>query len=177
MQIPPHAQSISAPPLFTVEFTFPVKDFQSDWKQCSLLANYIAEYTAYQFDQQERAENIVSTIANELLESIVYLAPSYSDLIIRVVQTEDGLQINTSHLIQPELISPYTEFLKDITSDRTDQPYLNLLTTIDMPEHYFNQLGLMMVSHDFGVQIVRLPLSHPERICTRLIIPNKEFQV
>ncbi len=176
MPTSPHAQSASAPPLFTVELTFPVQSFQSDWKQCSLLANYIAEYAAYQFDQQERAENIVSTIANELLESIVCLAPSHSDLIVRVEQNEAGLHINTSHLIQPELISPYTKFLEVLTSETSDQSYLNLLTTLEMPDYYFNQLGLMMVSHDFGATIVRRPLSHPERICTQLFIPNEEFQ-
>jgi hypothetical protein len=79
---PPHPDQAS--PQFAIELTFPVHEFQQDWKQCSLLANYIAEYTAYQFDQQERAENIISTIANELLEAIVCLAPDESDLFLHL---------------------------------------------------------------------------------------------
>lgn len=164
------------PPLFTIELTFPIQDFQTNWKQCSLLANYIAEYTAYQFEQQERAENIISTITNELLEAVVSLAPAQSDLVIRVEQQETGLQLYTSHLIHSELISPYTEFLEELMLDDADESYLNLLTTAEKPEQYFNQLGLMMVSHDFGANIARVPQCQTDRICTQLFIPNEEFQ-
>jgi hypothetical protein len=176
MQTSPHAQFTSVPPLFTVELTFPVQSFQSDWKQCSLLANYIAEYTAYQFDQQERAENIVSTIANELLEAIVYLAPAQSDLIIHIEQQEDGLQLKTSHLVRENLMPPYVQFLEELESGISDEPYLNLLTVAETTDHYFNQLGLMMVSHDFGARIARMPTMQPDRICTQLFIANEEFQ-
>jgi hypothetical protein len=176
MQTPSHPQSVSDPPLFAIELTFPVHDFQSDWKQCSLLANYIAEYTSYQFEQQERAENIISTVTNELLEAIVYLAPTQSDIIICVKHHETGLQLNTSHFVHAELIDAYTTFLAELEPNGTDEPYLNLLTNADTPDRYFNQLGLMMLSHDFGAHIVRVPSIQPERICTRLFIPNEEFQ-
>ncbi len=172
----PQPQTASTPPLFAIELTFPVHDFQSDWKQCSLLANYIAEYTAYQFEQQERAENIVSTITNELLEAVVYLAPAQSDLIIHLEQLTDGLQLKSSHLVRSDLIPPYIEFLKELEPGIADEPYLNLLTTAEKSEHYFNQLGLMMVSHDFGAHIARMPTMQPDRICTQLFISNEEFQ-
>lgn len=172
--LPPQPDPSTA--LFAIELTFPVDEFQMDWKQCSLLANYIAEYTAYQFDQQERAENIVSTIANELLEAIVYLAPAQSDLIIHLEQHEDGLQLKASHLVQENLISPYVEFLEELKPGVADEPYLNLLTTSESTEHYFNQLGLMMISHDFGAHIARMPTMQPNRICTQLFISNEEFQ-
>ena len=175
MQTPPYPK-IASPPLFAIELTFPARDFQSDWKQCSLLANYIAEYTAYQFEQQERAENIISTITNELLEAIVYLAPPQSDLIIRVEQQETGLQLNSSHLVHAELIAPYTEFLEELSPDSADAPYLRLLTAPETPDRYFNQLGLMMLSHDFGARLARIPQSQTDRVCTQLFIPNEEFQ-
>lgn len=176
MQIAPDAQSTSVPPLFTVEFIFPVQSFQSDWKQCSLLANYIAEYTAYQFEQQERAENIVSTIANELLETIVHLAPAQSDLVIHLEQIEAGLQLKASHLVQETLLPPYIQFLEELEPGIADEPYLNLLTSSEPTDNYFNQLGLMMVSHDFGARIARMPTRQPHRICTQLFIANEEFQ-
>ncbi|MBE2220023.1 MAG: hypothetical protein IAF02_00700 [Anaerolineae bacterium] len=172
--LPPQSDSSTA--LFAIELTFPIDEFQQDWKQCSLLANYIAEYTAYQFDQQERAENIVSTITNELLEAIVYLAPTQSDLIIHLEQLEDGLQLKTSHLVRENLIAPYIKFLEELKLGVADEPYLNLLTSPEPSDHYFNQLGLMMISHDFGAQIVRLPTMQPDRFCTQLFIANEEFQ-
>lgn len=161
---------------FAIELTFPVDEFQRDWKQCSLLANYIAEYTAYQFAQQERAENIVSTITNELLEAIVYLAPAQSNLVIQLEQIEDGLQLKASHLVQETLLPPYVQFLEEIEPGIADELYLKLLTTAEPTDHYFNQLGLMMISHDFGARIARMPTLQPDRICTQLFIANEEFQ-
>lgn len=169
-------QSDPMPPPFAIELSFPVQEFQKDWKQCSLLANYIAEYTAYQFEQQERAENIVSTITNELLEAVVTLAPAQSDLIIHLEQQNEGLQIKTSHLVQEDLFSPYVKFLEELEPGIADEPYLNLLTSSDEAEHEFNQLGLMMISHDFGAQIARQPTMQPDRICTQIFIDNKEFK-
>lgn len=176
MQPSPTPQSVLAPAPFTIEIIFPVHDFQSDWKQCSLLANYIAEYTAYQFEQQERAENIISTITNELLEAIVHLAPAQSDLVICVEQQESGLKLNASHLVHGELVDSYTTFLVELQTGHTDEAYLNLLTTAVTPPHYFNQLGLMMLTHDFGAHISRVPMLQPDRICTQLFITNEEFQ-
>jgi hypothetical protein len=162
-------------PLFTFELTLQAGDFQAEWKRCNMLANYIAEYVAYQFNQQERVENIISTIANELLEAIVRLAPAQTPLHIRCLQFENGLQLDTEHGIRAEAMQPYQMFLKDLLTEDIDQLYLDLLTTEDEPIEYFNQLGLVMIPHDFGVKLTSYQLENADRICTHIFVSTEEL--
>ncbi|MCP4415734.1 MAG: hypothetical protein GY805_03870 [Chloroflexi bacterium] len=161
---------------FTIKLTLPTKNLLNDWKQCSMLANYIAEYVGYQYPQQERAENLISTITNELLETVVALAPEQSDLTISLQQFNDGLQVNADHGIRSDTVSPYVNFLTALNKSSNKKQYFDLLTTEETPEIDFNQLGLLMLTHDFGASLFNCPQDKPNRICTQLYIADKEFQ-
>ncbi len=161
---------------FTIKLTLPAKNLLNDWKQCSMLANYIAEYVGYQYPQQERAENLISTITNELLETVVAIAPEQSDLTISLQQFNDGLQVNTDHGISDELASPYKDFLSSLSKNNIERRYLEMLIAEETPELNFNQLGLLMLTHDFGARLSNCPQESSNRICTQLYIADKEFQ-
>lgn len=161
---------------FTIKLTLPAQNLLSDWRQCSMLANYIAEYVGYQYPQQERAENLISTITNELLESIVTLVPEQSDLSICLQQFDDGLQFNTDHGIHADATPTYVNFLNSLNQSGSERKYLEMLTAKETPEMYFNQLGLLMLTHDFGASFSNCPQDNPNRICTQLFVANKEFQ-
>jgi hypothetical protein len=164
-------------PLFAFELTLQARDFQTEWKRCNMLANYIAEYVAYQFAQQERAENLVSTITNELLETVTRLAPAYSDLFIRCTQFEDELELDAKHIIRDEVASPYLAFLENLGNGASDGLYLELLTAEMRPTEYFNQLGLTMLTHDFGAHLTASLDKSTDRIWTRISISTEEFSV
>lgn len=164
-------------PLFAFELTLQARDFQTEWKRCNMLANYIAEYVAYQFAQQERAENLVSTITNELLEAVTRLAPAHSDLFIRCTQFEDELGLDAEHIIRAEAASPYLAFLESLNNGASDELYLELLTVKTRPIEYFNQLGLTMLIHDFGARLTASLDESAGRICTQVFIPIEEFSV
>lgn len=174
MQSVSHDQTSERP--FTIKLTLPAKNLLNDWKQCSMLANYIAEYVGYQYEQQERAENLISTITNELLEAITSLAPEHSDLIITLHQSIEGLQLDTNHSIHANLASPYQQFLNSLKQPNHEDKYFDMLTTEETPDLYFNQLGLLMLTHDFGASFANCPTDQNGRVCTQLFIDNKEFQ-
>ena len=161
---------------FVIKLTLPAKNLLRDWKQCSMLANYLAEYAGYQFPQQERAENLISTITNELLESIVALVPEKSDLVLSLQQFEDGLQFNADHGIHAAAESIYVNFLNSLKQSGSERRYFDMLTTEETPELYFNQLGLLMLTHDFGASFSNCQQKESNRICTQLFVANKEFQ-
>jgi hypothetical protein len=50
--------------------TLPARDLQLDWRRFSLVANYLAEYSAYHFEQKDRAENLISSVFYELIERL-----------------------------------------------------------------------------------------------------------
>ena len=161
--------------VFSFDLSFLIADFQQEWGRCNMAANYIAAYAAYQFPQRERVENLISTVANEMLETAVFLAPFYSDLQIRYTQLEDGLHMNITHDIREEAITPYLALLDMLTGGHSNALYLKLLTDEKEGANYFNQLGLTMISNDFGARLNAKLENKSDRVQTQLFIPIKEL--
>jgi hypothetical protein len=163
-------------PDLAFELTLQARDFYAEWKRCSMVANYISEYASYQFPQRERAENLISTIANEILESVVRLAPDTSDLVFRCEQTASGLLLETEHFIRPEAAAGYQEFLACLRAETSEELFLRLLTTDDeRPVPTFNELGLTMLVQDFGVHLSDTLDAATNRICTKAAIAIEEM--
>jgi hypothetical protein len=163
-----------ATPDLAFEMTLQASDFYAEWKRCNMVANYISEYASYQFPQRERAENLISTIANEILESVVRLAPDTSDLVFRCEQTAPGLQLETEHFIRPEAAADYQVFLAGLRSETSKELFLELLTA-DEPPDTFNQLGLTMLVQDFHVRLTDSLDAETNRISTQAVIAIEEM--
>ena len=164
----------STHPNFEIEINIPVSDIQTEWTRCSLLANYIAEYVAYEYSQREWAENLLSTISNELLETAVYLAPDISDLKLKIHKEENAFIVTMTHLIKNSLMPHYQSFIHSLGDEQKHALYLNWLTNTDKEQLYFNQLGLCMLSNDFDAKL-QVQTSPDSRIKTKLQLPIKEF--
>ena len=136
-----------------LEVVVQADDLRSDWKRVSYLANYYAEYIAYDFPQRERAENLLSTITNEILEAVVHLAPQQTALRLRCTFVGNALTLDIKHHVKPELSPSYVLFVQKLNADNDEQAYLQLLTSKVKPEEYFNQLGLMIIGYDFNVRL------------------------
>ncbi len=160
---------------FTFDLSFLISDFQQEWGRCNMAANYIAAYAAYQFPQRERVENLISTIANEMLETAVFLAPSHSDLQIRYTQLDDGLHMNITHDIRGDAITPYFALLDVLRGGHSNALYLKLLTDEEESSNNFNQLGLTMICNDFGARLNVKLENKSDRVQTQLFIPIKEL--
>lgn len=151
--------------------TLEVDDFHREWSRCSLLANYVGEYIAYQFTQRERAENVISTITNEFLEAVIALAPRPSRLALRYHQTPGTLALEAEHDVQGGAGRAYRDFLAGLQPAWIRQQYLERLGAGEQTIDPFNQLGLMMLTHDFGVQFSVQDHEKSGRIKTQLLIP------
>jgi hypothetical protein len=165
----------TAPPLFAIELSLPAQDLQNQWRRCNMLANYIAEYVAYQFPEREWAENLISTVTNEFLEAIVSLSPAEAAVRLSYLQRAGDLQIEIEHGLRAAAVQPYTTFLNQLAGSDTDELYFGLLTAADRPALDFNPFGLVMLVHDFKANIsARLAASDP-RIQIRVIVPTSEI--
>src|SRR4051812_35768083 len=145
------AYKASAPSM-DLEITVRVDDLHADWKRVSYIANYFAEYMAYEFPQRERAENLLSTITNEILEAVINLAPDQTILLVQCRHFGSGFVLDVRHHVKAELSSSYVLFVESLQSE-DDKAYLQMLTSDVQPEAYFNQLGLMMLEYDFDVRL------------------------
>jgi hypothetical protein len=130
----------------------PVSDLQQHWKRCNLLANYLAEYVAYQYSEREWAENLISTVTNELLEAISLLAPADTQLVLQCHHRQQTLLLELQHRIRHDIAPEYQALLHDLSHGISDTTYIQQLTS-ERPLPSFNQLGLLMVVHDYAVRI------------------------
>jgi hypothetical protein len=158
-----------------LEVTIQIADLHADWKRISLLANYLAEYVAYQFPQRERAENLFSTITNEIVEAVANLAPHQSNLLLRCRHSDHGLTLDVKHEVKSELQPSFVLFVQKLSEDQDDEAYLRMLTSETRPEAYFNQLGLTMLAHDFDVRMTLNAQEKSNHFCTHIDVLDEVF--
>lgn len=165
----------SSPAALEFECAVEAGDFHHEWVRCSMLANYVARYTAYEYPRREWAENLISTVTNDFLEAVIHLTPDANRLILRCRQYADYLLLDIGHSLRPEMLEPYREFLEDACERDVDQLYFKLLTGTGRPAPEFNQLGLIMLIHDFGARLSAKMDTKGEKVITRVFIATKEL--
>lgn len=168
-------ESDGSSPALEFECMLDAGDFHREWVRCSMLANYVAEYTAYQFARREWAENLISTVANDFLEAVIRLSPEKNGLTLHCVQYAESLLLEVSHGLRPEMAGAYRSFLTDISTRDVDAIYFRLLTASERPQPAFNQLGLMMLVHDFSARLAARLDDTGGKTTTRVFIPTKEL--
>ena len=159
-----------------LEFTCTINasDLSKEWVRCSMLANYLAAFSAFQYLRREWAENLISTVANDFLEAILGLSPLQEDLTLRCVQQDESLLLEISHGLKPEVVQAYRVFLEDANTKDTDAFYFQLLTS-EHPQPPFNQLGFMMLLHDFDTRLSAKIHETGRAAVTQVVIPTKEL--
>lgn len=162
-------------PVLEFECALEAGDFNHEWVRCSMLANYVAQYTAYQFMRREWAENLISTVTNDFLEAIIRLTPEKNSITLHCSQYENDLLLEVRHGLRPEMVQPYQDFLKDACTKNIDALYFQLLTVSDRPAPAFNQLGLLMLVHDFDARLAARLNEATGMVNTRVFISTKEL--
>jgi len=175
MDIGTFDNTASSTPFFAIALLVQAQDIQDRWQRCNMLANYIAEYVAYQFPEREWAENLISTVTNEFLEAVACLSPGRAELALRCTQYAGNLLIEIEHSLRPNTIQPYLAFLSELSGATIDDIYFGLLTAADRPELSFNQFGLAMLVHDFHVCIAARIDDATGRIRIQVGVPTKEI--
>lgn len=175
MDIGTFDNSASSTPLFAIELLVQAQDIQDRWQRCNMLANYIAEYVAYQFPEREWAENLISTATNEFLEAVACVSPGRAELALRCTQYAGNLQIEIEHSLRPNAIQFYLTFLSELSGATIDDIYFGFLTTTDRPEHSFNQFGLAMLVHDFHARVAARLDDATGQIRIQVGVPTKEI--
>jgi hypothetical protein len=175
MDIGTYDNTASPAPFFAIELLVQAQDIQDRWQRCNMLANYIAEYVAYQFPEREWAENLISTVMNEFLEAVACLSPGRAELALRCTQNASNLLIEIEHSLRPDAIQPYLTFLSELSGKTIDNIYFGLLTAADRPQLSFNQFGLVMLVHDFHVRIAARLDDAAGQIRIQVGVPTREI--
>jgi hypothetical protein len=136
-----------------LRLTVPVKDFSSDWRRYNLVANYLAEYSAYRFQHKDKAENLISSVFYELIEHMVAISRHEAKLDIRFCTGGGSMLFELTSSLSADALQRLTENLNELLQTDIDHYYLGLLEQ-DMEQPGIRRIfGLVMIAHDYHARL------------------------
>jgi hypothetical protein len=158
-----------------IRLNLPVRDFTLDWRRCNLVANYVAEYVSYYFDQRDRAENLVSSVLYELMEHLVSSARDETAVDVGFSTAGEWLVFEISFFMPPEEQSRLKELLGEINTRDIDSYYMEVLENGPEKAGPKNAMGIVMIAHDYRAHLSALLHEDGEPSVVRAYIGQEEI--
>ncbi len=155
--------------------TLPVHDLQLDWRRFSLVANYLAEYSAYHFEQKDRAENLISSVFYELIERLGSSCRQEARLDIRFSAYSGWLLFELRSSFPAEELSRIRELLVELQEADREEYYRGLLAADLEAEANRRKLGLAMVAHDYQARLSGLLDPADGSVVLRALVGEQEI--
>lgn len=164
---------ISSLPKATMEFR-PL-NLISKWQRCSLTANFISTLHSPNPKPQDKLNNIVSTILNELLETAIRYSADKNQTINMGFSSKGSklyfeLTLNCDTLDVFQFQRFYRNYLE---KDATEDAMIQLIEADPTSEKTSFALGLLSLKQDYGAEIgfkIEPEKKHLYKIATLIII-------
>ena len=156
--------------------TLPAHDLQLDWRRFSLVANYLAEYSAYHFEQKDRAENLISSVFYELIEGLGSSCRREASLDIRFTAFAGWLLFELRSSFPAEELSRFRELLVELQGGDQEGYYRRLLAADLETEANRRKLGLAMVAHDYQARLSGLLDAGDGSLVLRALVGEQEMR-
>jgi hypothetical protein len=162
--------------LLLARLIVPANDFQLDWRRFSLVANYLAEYSAYHFEQKDRAENLISTVFYELIERLAATSRRDARLDIRFSAAAGWLLFELRSSFAAEELTRLRELLGELQAEDGEGYYQRLLAADLETEANRRKLGLAMVAHDYHARLSGLLDAADGSVLLRALVSEEEIR-
>jgi hypothetical protein len=158
-----------------IRLVVPANDFALDWRRYNLIANYIAEYSAYRFEPKDAAENLISSVFYELIEYVVKCSRREAKLDIRLYAGDSLLSFDVASSFSREEVAQLEAFLRELLDRDLDELYRGLLTADLDSTAGRRELGLAMVAHDYHARISASIDEDSGGVTLRALVRMEEF--
>ncbi len=126
-------------------------DLKKSWGKCGDSANYIASYMAHEFQNPDKALNIISVVLNELLEYLFDACEIDSSIFISLSLEEDSFSISCQTKLIPELeCQQYIEHAEKLQKD-------DWITESENPNHF--RFAFLIQDYECNIQFQQSPES------------------
>jgi hypothetical protein len=132
------------------------------WRRCGLTADWLASYLAYDFDAAARAtaQNVLSTVINELLENAVkFSADKQAKIRIAVTHHGDFVRLETNNLAAAPRALLLRETFEELGQGSLDALFARRIAESATPNA--PGVGLLILKRDYaarqGVRLTPLP--------------------
>ena len=155
--------------------TLPANDLLLDWRRFSLVANYLGEYSAYHFEQKDRAENLISSVFYELIERLAGSSRREARLDIRFTAFAEWLLFELHSSFPAEELARIRELLAELQGGDQEGYYRRLLAADLEAEGNRHKLGLAMVAHDYHARLSGLLDAGDGSVVLRALVGEQEI--
>jgi hypothetical protein len=133
-------------------------DVIAHWRRCSIMADCLADYLSYNFENVAAAQNIISTVVNELLENAIKFSSEKRDrATISVAHYGEVVRITTVNVSTPQRAETLAGLIEELKREDIDRLFVSHIERSAMSEHAKSGVGLLSVRKDYNARIgVRL---------------------
>jgi len=129
-------------------------DIVAHWRRCGMTADYLAEYLAYNFEDMAAAQNIISTVLNELAENAVKFSSNKRRPInIRVIHYGEYLQITTTNEASAERASSLASLMEKLESEDVEHLFMRHIEDSAALKRSTSGLGLISLKKDYHADV------------------------
>ena len=142
----------------TSSFHTKAKHFASNWRRCSMTADFWAKYYVSDFTHKTMSkkdfQNVISFILNELIENVgKYCDFQESDVAIKSFFHQEGIFIlKIDNLLTSQIASRFKETVKELFTTDLDELYIQRLEH-NLETGEGSGMGYLTMIQDYGVSL------------------------
>jgi hypothetical protein len=137
----------------SLDFVVPL-ELISHWKKCSLVADFFANYQSLNFDDQQKAMSVLSTIINELLENAVKFTCDPNKLVsISLRRYQNEISIETVNITNKENAKKLASFIEKVEDADLEELFFEQIEEAAMSEHDASGVGLISIVKDYNAKL------------------------
>lgn len=155
-------------------------DVIAHWRRCSMMADFGADFLAYNFENVDVARNIISTVLNELLENAVkFSARKREKISVSLAHYGELVRISTINVATAERVASLTSLIKDLQRDDLDWIFVSHIERSAVMAQPTSGLGLISMRNDYharvGVRLTML-LDESHEVLVNVLLDVEELE-
>lgn len=129
-------------------------DLVAHWGRCGMAADYMASYLAYDFENAAGAQNVISTVLNELVENIVkFSSDKRIAVTASVVHYGEFVCITTENVTNAARAAALASTMEELVSQDLDELFSAQVERTVATSEAISKLGLLMLMKDYKAQL------------------------
>jgi hypothetical protein len=101
----------------SIDFVVPL-DLIKEWKRCSIVSDFFANYQSFSFDNGKEAVSILSTITNELLENAIKFSSDKNKIMsLSIRHLGNRISIETINVTNENYAKKMSQFLNKFSEE------------------------------------------------------------
>jgi len=137
----------------SLDFVFPM-EYVTQWKRCGMVADFLANYQSTNFNNRSKAQTILSTVINELLENAVKFSSDNNKLInLSLKYFNDRIMIETINATNENNALALNNFVGTLNTNSIEDLFFQKIEYHAKEKIEISGLGLLTLAKDYNASL------------------------